>query len=325
MLLEAARVTRAFGGDWLRRTRTVAVDDVSLALDEAAPSVVAIAGESGSGKTTLARLLLGMLDPTGGAVRYEGRDLRAMSRPERHRFRRDVQAVFQDPFEVYNPVYRVDHVLATPVARFGLAVTPAAGRAMVGDALEAVGLRPDDTLGRYPHELSGGQRQRVMVARAMLLRPRVLLADEPVSMVDASLRATILDALLRLHRERGAAIVYITHDLTTAYQVAQRLMILYRGVVVEAGDAEAVITRPRHPYTQLLVRSIPWPDPARRWDPPVESAGREPGAGPEVGCRFASRCPAVMAECRRTPPPAYEPEPGARVACYLYRDGGEAR
>jgi peptide/nickel transport system ATP-binding protein len=149
---------------------------------------------------------------------------------------------------------------------------------------------------------------------------RVLLADEPVSMVDASLRATILDALLRLHEERNAAIVYITHDLTTAYQVARRLMILYRGVVVETGDVEAVITRPRHPYTQLLVRSIPSPDPARRWEPPAEAADRKPADGPEVGCRFASRCPAVMPECRRAPPPAYEPEPGTRVACYLYRD-----
>jgi peptide/nickel transport system ATP-binding protein len=320
MLLEAARVTKTFGGDWLRPSRTVAVDGVSLAIEAAAPSVVAIAGESGSGKTTLGRLLLGMLDPTEGTVRYEGRDLRGLSRAERRRFRRDVQAVFQDPFEVYNPVYRVDHVLATPVARFGLAATRAAGRAMVADALEAVGLRAEETLGRYPHELSGGQRQRVMVARAMLLRPRVLLADEPVSMVDASLRATILDALLRLHRERGAAIVYITHDLTTAYQVAGRLMILYRGGVVEAGDAEAVITRPRHPYTQLLVRSIPWPDPARPWEPPPGDADREPSSGPEVGCRFASRCPAVMPECRRTPPPTYEPEPGAQVACYLYRE-----
>jgi peptide/nickel transport system ATP-binding protein len=325
MLLEADRVTVTFGGDWLRPSRTVAVDEVSLGIDAAAPSVVAIAGESGSGKTTLARLLLGMLDPTRGAVRYEGRDLRTLSRPERHRFRREVQAVFQDPFEVYNPVYRVDHVLATPVARFGLAATRAAGRAMVGEALEAVGLRPEETLGRYPHELSGGQRQRVMVARALLPRPRVLLADEPVSMVDASLRATILDALLRLHTERGAAIVYITHDLTTAYQIARRLLILYRGVVVEAGEAEAVITRPRHPYTRLLVRSIPSPDPARRWEPPAEVADRNETDGAEAGCRFASRCPAVMPECRRAPPPAYEPEPGLRVACYLYRDAGEAR
>ena len=147
MLLEAARVTKTFGGDWLRKRRTVAVKDVSLAIDAAAPSVVAVAGESGSGKTTLARLLLGMLDPTEGTVRYEGRDVRDMSRAERRRFRRDVQAVFQDPFEVYNPVYRVDHVLATPVARFGLAATRAAGRAMIGEALEAVGLRPEETLG----------------------------------------------------------------------------------------------------------------------------------------------------------------------------------
>jgi peptide/nickel transport system ATP-binding protein len=288
--------------------------------------VVAIAGESGSGKTTLARLLLGMLDPTQGAVRFEGQDLRAMSRRERHRFRRQVQAVFQDPFEVYNPVYRVDHVLMTPLARFGLAPTRAAGRAMVAGALEAVGLRSEETLGRYPHELSGGQRQRVMVARAMVLRPRVLLADEPVSMVDASLRATILDALTRLHRE-GASVVYITHDLTTAYQVARRLVILYRGGIVEAGPAEAVITRPRHPYTQLLVRSIPWPDPARPWGPPEVGAGRGAADAAGPGCRFADRCPSVMPECRKAPPPAYEPEPGLEVACYLYRDtrrGGES-
>ena len=164
-------------------------------------------------------------------MRYDGRRLpSAVSARERRQFRRDVQAIFQDPYEVYNPFYRVDHVLTTPVRKFRLAATRAEGAGLIEDALRAVGLRPEEILGRYPHQLSGGQRQRVMVARALLLRPRLIVADEPVSMVDASLRATILGSLRKLHEELGISILYITHDLATAYQVADTILVLYRAV-----------------------------------------------------------------------------------------------
>src|SRR5690606_14599867 len=190
------------------------------------PTITAIVGESGSGKTTLANLLLGFLRPTSGTIRYSGKDVASMSKAEHLAFRREVQAIFQDPFEVFNPFYRVDHALMTPWKMFGLADGAADARAKVEAALSAVGLRPGETLGRYPHQLSGGQRQRVMIARALLLRPRIILADEPVSMVDASLRSTILETLHRLKTEAGISLIYITHDITTAYQIADDVVVL---------------------------------------------------------------------------------------------------
>ena len=216
-LLELREVTKTFGGGGLFRQRlTAALRDFSLVIDEEPPTITAVVGESGSGKSTMANLLLGLATPTSGAVLYRGADLRRISRREWRAFRRDVQAIFQDPFGVYNSFYKVDHVLTTPLAKFKMARSAAEGRRLIDQALRAVGLRPEETLGRYPHQLSGGQRQRIMVARTLLLRPKVIVADEPVSMVDASLRVTVLGNLLQLKREFGIALVYITHDLATA-------------------------------------------------------------------------------------------------------------
>jgi peptide/nickel transport system ATP-binding protein len=324
-LLEARRVTKIFSGGLLRHRGTVALDDLSLALHDDRPSITAIAGESGSGKTTLARLLLGIIHPTSGTMLYKGRNLHGMARAEWPTFRRDVQAIFQDPFEAFNPFYRVDHVLTTAVTKFRLAASVAEGHALIEHALRQVGLRPEETLGRYPHQLSGGQRQRVMVARAMLIRPRVIIADEPVSMVDASLRATILESLLALNRALGSSIVYITHDLTTAYQVSDRILVLYAGSVAESGDADAVIKRPQHPYTQLLVESIPLARSGSRWgQASARTAARDaPGDAPG-GCKFADRCPHVMAVCRMASPPLFHTEERRAVACYLYQDAPTA-
>ncbi len=320
-LLEARAVTKAFGGGLLDRRHTVALREFSLALAEGRPSVTAVVGESGSGKTTLARLLLGLLTPTAGSIAYRGRDLTAMSAAERRTFRREVQAVFQDPYEVYNPFYRVDHVLTVPVAKFGLAASRAEARSLIEHALRAVGLRPDETLGRFPHQLSGGQRQRVMVARALLLRPRVILADEPVSMVDASLRATILGALRQMTLDLRIPVVYITHDLATAYQVAENIVVLYRGSVVEAGDVELVVKDPRHPYTRLLVGSIPVPGVERTWTAdgaPPRTAAR--GDTNDRGCLFEDRCPSAMPVCRTAAPPLFRTATHRVVACYLDRE-----
>ncbi|MBM01927.1 MAG: ABC transporter ATP-binding protein [Chloroflexi bacterium] len=265
-VLEAKNVTKVFGGGFLsREEENVAVNDISMSLDQKNPKIVAVAGESGSGKTTLARLLLGIAAPTSGSVEYDGKDLTEISRKERREFRREVQPIFQDPYGSYNPFYKVDHVLFSPVKNFKMAQSRDEAVHMVNQALEMVGLVPEETLGRLPHQLSGGQRQRVMVARALLLKPRVILADEPVSAVDASLRATILDAVSRLNKELGIAVVYVTHDLTTAYQISDEIMILYKGNLVEAGSVETVIKKPAHPYTQLLIDSIPEADPNKRW------------------------------------------------------------
>jgi peptide/nickel transport system ATP-binding protein len=323
-LLEAQNVTRIFGSGLLSQGSTVAVDGVSMIVNEEKPSITAIAGESGSGKTTLARLLLGMLQPTSGSIRYRGNSLIGMDGRARRQFRREVQAIFQDPYEAYNPVYKVDQTLTTPVHKFGLAHSRAEANQRIEESLRLAGLRPEETLGRYPHQLSGGQRQRIMVARALLLNPRVILADEPVSMVDASLRATILESLVRLKRELGISLIYITHDLTTAYQASQNIYVLYRGSVVEVGSVEKVIKEPKHPYTRLLVSSIPLPDPDVRWGGESEIAARVTAPSPPPhqlgGCKFANRCPYVMAECRKAAPPLYLTDDNRAVACYLHED-----
>ncbi len=319
-LLEARNVTKVFGGGMFRRNQTVAVDNISLELSGDEPSVTVVAGESGSGKTTLARLLLGIIRPTSGEVLYNGQDIGKLRRAERKNFRREIQAVFQDPFESYNPFYKVDHVMTAPAAKFNLARTSAGRRKLVEEALEMVGLRPDETLGRYPHQLSGGQRQRVMVARALLLRPRIIVADEAVSMVDASLRATILENLLTLNTEFGISIIYITHDLTTAYQVGQNIVVLYQGAMVEAGDVELVIKDPKHPYTQLLVSSIPHPDPSRTWDEEEVSATTGHSDGGRGQCLFVDRCLHAMDVCRDLSPPKFQLDERRAAACFLYSE-----
>src|SRR5918997_5684980 len=266
VLLEARHVTKVFGSGWLRKKQgTVALDRFSFRVDAEPPTITAIVGESGSGKTTLARLLLGLAAPTSGEVLYRGQNLQSLSREERKRFLRDVQVIFQDPYEVYNPFYKVDHVLETPIKKFGLAPSREKARQLMAETLHAVGLRPEETLGRHPHQLSGGQRQRIMVARALLVQPRLIIADEPVSMVDASLRATILESLRQLHLRFGISILYITHDLTTAYQIGHNIIVMYRGELAEVGEVDLVVKEPRHPYTQLLIQSIPKADPTRPW------------------------------------------------------------
>jgi peptide/nickel transport system ATP-binding protein len=265
-LLELEHVSKVFGGGGLMaQHQAVALQDFSLRLEDDQPSIIAVVGESGSGKTTMARILLGLETPSSGRVLYHGQELSRLRGERWREYRREVQAIFQDPFGVYNSFYKVDRVLATPLKKFGLARSREEARAMMEKALLAVGLTPADTLGRYPHQLSGGQRQRTMVARTLLLRPRVIVADEPVSMIDASLRATVLGNLLQLKRQHGISLIYITHDLTTAYQISDRIIVLYRGSVVEEGDPDQIVNDPRHPYSRLLIQSIPEPDPERAW------------------------------------------------------------
>ncbi|HSH79668.1 MAG TPA: ABC transporter ATP-binding protein [Herpetosiphonaceae bacterium] len=277
-LIEAREVGKVFRGGVLGQHETIALQDFTLEIAGDRPSITAVVGESGSGKSTMARLFLGLETPTSGAIVYRGKPLRQLSGGDWRAFRRDVQAIFQDPFEVYNSFYKVDHVLTTPIRKFRLASSRRESRELIENALQAVGLKPDETLGRYPHQLSGGQRQRIMVARALLLRPKLIIADEPVSMIDASRRATVLATLHKLKATYGISLIYITHDLTTAYQISDHIIVLYGGKVVEAGDPERVVKQPQHPYTQLLISSIPQADPDRRWreqaSTPVEGAGR---------------------------------------------------
>lgn len=264
-LLEIRNVTKVYQRGLLSSHAKVALKEFNLTLKEDEPSILTVAGESGSGKTTLAMLVLGFITPTTGEILYRGKNITTLRGTERMAYRREVQAVFQDPFAVFNPFYTVDHLLTVPIKQFRLAKSGRDARNKMDEALTAVGLRPEDVLGRFPHQLSGGQRQRINVARALLLKPKLLIADEPVSMVDASLRANILESLRNLHRNYGVTIIYITHDLTTAYHVADTITVLYRGDVVEKGDVETVIRNPQHAYTRLLVDSIPWPNLDQKW------------------------------------------------------------
>ncbi len=318
--MELDHVSRNFGGGlFSTKPPIVAVDNVSLSINEDEPKITTIAGESGSGKTTLARLLMGTITPTSGTMYFRGDDYTKLNRRNSWRFKQEVQSIYQDPFGSYNPFYKVDHVLEVPIKNFKLARRKMDRVRMIEEALAMVGLQPGDTLGRFPHQLSGGQRQRIMVARALLMRPRLILADEPVSMVDASLRATILDSIRRLNRDIGISVVYITHDLTTALQISDNILVMYRGSVVEAGAVEKVILEPKHPYTQLLIDSIPQPNPDRKWGEEPPSARFE-DFDTMLGCKFADRCPYVMDICNEAHPPGYELEEHRQAQCYLYQD-----
>ncbi len=318
-LLEMQNVTKVFGGGIFNRSNTtVAVEDVSFAITSDRPTITAVAGESGSGKTTLSRLLLGVIKPTTGNVIYEGQDVATLSRAARRNFRREVQPIFQDPFEVYNPFYKADHLLHVAIEKFGLASSRDERTHLIREALETVGLRPDEMLGRYPHQLSGGQRQRMMVARALLLKPRIILADEPVSMVDASLRATILESIRTLNRDLGISVVYVTHDLTTAYQICDDILVMYKGSVVEQGSVEQVIRDPKHPYTRLLVESIPQMRTDSGWEEGAEDLLSIDESGVTTGCKFADRCPQVMEKCHDEHPAAFQINDDRVASCYLY-------
>lgn len=257
-LLEFDAVTKRYGD-------VTAVQPMSFKLDGEVPKIISIVGQSGSGKSTMGDMMLGFTPPSGGRVMFEGKDINKMGPSARLDFRKNVQAVFQDPYACFNPFYRVDHALKFPFKRFGFAKSDSHTEEKMFGACTAVGLDPGQVLRRYPHQLSGGQRQRLIVARALMLEPKLLIADEPVSMVDASLRATILKNIYDLKDQYGISILYITHDLATAYHVSDYVIVLYHGHIAEAGPPKEVIGNPQHPYTQLLIDSIPWPDVSRSW------------------------------------------------------------
>ncbi len=319
-LIELRDVTKVFGGGIGKKDTTVALDHMTFSLPQDFPHIVTIAGESGSGKTTLMMLLLGFYEPSAGEVLFDGKNIWKLNKEQTIDFRRSVQAIFQDPFAVYNPFYKVDNLLSIPIKNFKIANSKEEARELMTTALRRVGLRPEETLGRFPHQLSGGQRQRIAVARALILKPKLLIADEPVSMVDASLRAVILRQIKDLNQDLKIPVLYITHDLTTAYHASEYIIVLYRGAVMEAGGVETVIRSPKHPYTQLLVNSIPWPDPNQLWGQAVEAA-RGIGTRLNLGCRFAGRCPHVMDKCLEAPPPLYEVDRTHVASCYLFESG----
>jgi peptide/nickel transport system ATP-binding protein len=317
-LLRTDRLTRHFkvGGALSRRTLH-AVDDVSLAIG--AREIVALAGESGSGKSTIARLLAKIYQPTSGEIYFAGRPLSSIkSRRDLLRYRGEVPMVFQDPFSVTNPVFRASHAILRALTLHRPELSRQQRNEEAERALEAVGLSPAaEIMQRFPHELSGGQRQRLGFAQALAMRPKLILADEPVSMLDVSIRIGLLNVMADLRDQQGVSILYITHDIASARYVADRLIVMYAGHIAETGPVEEVLARPRHPYTQLLLSAVP--------DPRADLAvGGETDMGepprvidPAPGCRFRWRCPLAIEECSRVTPELRQLLPGHQAACHV--------
>jgi peptide/nickel transport system ATP-binding protein len=317
--LEARDLTKHFAaesGVFVRRGSVHAVDDVSFTLSPG--RVTALVGESGSGKSTVARLLVRLYEPTSGTIHLGERDVaRDRSRRSIRKYRSQVQMIFQDPFGSLNPAKTIHHHIARPLKIHHIVPHDRVDE-RVHELLAAVGLvPPEQVAAKYPHELSGGQRQRVAIARTLAVEPVVLLADEPTSMLDVSIRIGILNLMLRLKEERQIAFLYVTHDLASARYVADDILVMYAGQIVEQGPVEQVLAEPLHPYTQLLLSAVP---DARVREPkqiPVRAGQAAAAVDPPPGCRFVGRCPIAIDVCSRVTPPPVEARPAQSARCHV--------
>jgi len=323
-LLRAEHLTRHFkiGGALARRTLH-AVDDVNFSVGRR--EIVALAGESGSGKSTIARLLARIYKPTAGEISYEGKPLSQLrSRRDRLRYSGQVPMVFQDPFASLNPVFRVSHGVMRSLKLHRPELSESQRRDEAARVFEVVGLGAE-MLQRFTYELSGGQRQRVGFAQALVTRPKLILADEPVSMLDVSIRIGLLNLMAKLRDEEDVSILYITHDIASARYVADRLIVMYAGQIAETGPIEDVLASPKHPYTQLLLSAVP--DPRAPLGVAAETDRGEPPKviDPSPGCRFRWRCPLAIDTCSRVTPVLAELAPGHQVACHVAQAGAEVK
>ncbi len=321
-ILEARELTRTFRvGGFTNRRSLHAVDDANFAINGS--EIIALVGESGSGKSTIARLLAQVYTPTSGEILFEGTPLSQLrTRADQMRYRAAVPMVFQDPFSSLNPSYPVSHGILRGLKLHRTDLDAEGRRAEAERVTEAVGLAPArETLEKYPYEMSGGQRQRIGFAQALAYRPKVILADEPVSMLDISIRIGLLNVMANLRDVEHVSLLYITHDIASARYVADRMMVMYAGRVVESGPVEEVLQAALHPYTQLLVAAVP--DPRAKLTVTAKQAAGEPPKviDPAPGCRFADRCPLVRDVCRRVTPPLLELQPGHDVACHVAAEG----
>jgi len=307
-----------------KRLYVRAVDGVDLVID--VREVVTLVGESGCGKTTLGKTIAGLIKPTSGKILFEGKDIQSLDRKSYLEYRRSVQIVHQDPYASLNPTKTVSQILSFPLRRWGIAKSREEIIERVTKLLELVGLTPpEEFLNKYPHQLSGGQRQRVAIARAISVNPKLVVADEPITMIDVSLRLGILDLLLDLRKKLGTAYLFITHDFGAARYLSAkgggRIAVMYLGKIVDMGPAEEVIRNPLHPYTQILLQAVPVPDPelSRKKKPiKLRSLDIPSPLNPPPGCKFHTRCPYAMDKCSKEEPPLVEVKSKHYVACWLY-------
>ena len=320
-LIEASNVSKHYpvrGGPLFRRhiLSLRAVDDVTL--DIAPSETLGLVGESGCGKSTLGRLLIRLIEPTAGAIRFDGHDITTLTGAALRERRRSMQIIFQDPYGALNPRMSVEDIIIEPLQIHGLAHSGA--RQQVTRMLDLVGL-PERVRDRYPHEFSGGQRQRIGIARALVLHPKFVVCDEPVSALDVSVQAQIVNLLADLQRELGLTYLFIAHDLGVVKHISTRVAVMYLGKIVETAEKRALYAAPLHPYTKALIAAVPALHPAdrgRRRALRERLAGDVPSAlHPPSGCRFHTRCPHAMPVCREQEPRVVEPTPGHRVACHL--------
>ncbi|MGC9119134.1 MAG: ABC transporter ATP-binding protein [Thermoproteus sp.] len=309
-IYEVRDLTKVFATGFLRTVNILALDGVSFDVNEG--EILSIVGESGSGKTTLLRILLKALEPTSGEIKYRGRPLREWRTRD---YWREVQAVLQDPYSSFNPFYRVDRILHKTLQKYRPELSEADRTKLIEETLTFVGLTPRDVMGKYPHQFSGGQLQRISIARALLIQPKVLLADEPVSMIDASLRVSVLNLLHEIREKMGLTVLFITHDMGLASYIGDKILVLYKGLMVEYGPVDAVFGKPLHPYTQLLLSSVP--KVKERWGSRITSVTIEFSLAGR-GCPFADRCPYATETCRNVKPRIVEAEKQHLVACHLY-------
>jgi peptide/nickel transport system ATP-binding protein len=319
-ILEVRRMTKYFPVGVFNRTHQVhAVEDVSFSIQRG--QVVALVGESGSGKTTMIRMIARLIPATGGEILFKGQDiLQTDPRQASMDYRRRVQLIFQDPFASLNSVHTVEHHLARPLVIHHKAHGRQQIHERVCELLETVELKPAaEIASRYPHQLSGGQRQRVSIARALAVDPELILADEPISMLDVSIRMGVLNLIEQFKEKRGISFVYITHDLASARYIGDQIMVMYAGHMVEGGESEAVMGEAVHPYTQLLLSAVPNPHAGLMTDKKLQARGEVPSLiDPPPGCPFAARCPSVKEICREAMPGPVSIQPGHWVRCHLF-------
>ncbi|CUX78182.1 ABC transporter ATP-binding protein [Thermococcus chitonophagus] len=315
-LVKVEHLTKIFTSGLIGGFEIRAVDDVSFTINEG--EIVSLVGESGSGKTTIGKLILRLIQPTSGRILFKGEDILQFDKKKlKTYYYKQVQAVFQDPFASFNPLHKVDRAFDLVFRSFLRDVSEDEKKELVEKALESVGLNPREVLGKYPHQFSGGQLQRILIARALLVRPSLLIADEAVSMLDASTRIDILNLLGEFRDKYGTSVLFVTHDLALGYYISDKTIIMYRGTIVEWGDTEKVFHNPLHPYTQMLLESVP--DLNVKWEFKGIEPEREEGKVYEIrGCRYAPRCEKAMDKCFKLRPPMVEAEKNHWVACWLY-------